>query len=224
MSHPLLTVFDIPPDVWVHEICRHLDDYARASLLITSRTFRRLLRDLRYPLVKCDVCCGEPHWADIYSAVFAGHMKCVKCILPVAGRHKFPGLTYNAARHGYLDLLRIILSRGYHWDGRETVAAAKGGHDVVLWALKNEWGLEWSGKETYWAARNGYPETLRVLRNELYCPWSGGETHAAAREGEAETLRTLVKDLRCKWSGDEYGVARTEEVRAVLRELGCPAP
>lgn len=219
----MLTIHSVPPEIWAAEICRHLDDYDRASLLCTAPLFRDLLTDFDPPKKKCHYCCGLPKRASPKNSVGAGHLHCVKAQLPSKVQDWPDGLTIKAAKCGRVEMIRWLRSSGYDWSdcvghGRETHQAAMNGHAETIRVLR-ELDCEWSDWETYTAACNGHCEALRVLR-ELGCKWSGGETRRAAEYGHINVLRTL-RTLGCEWSGGEYEKAKNDEVRAVIRDLGC---
>lgn len=220
MAPPLFTASDLPPEIWADEICAHLDDYARASLLLASKRFRALLHDLPRPKQRCNYCCGERGRATLAESFAAYHPICASNQLSAGCAIVSPNeYIARASEKGWSELLRVLKRRGCHWSGHETRLAAANGHAETLRVLK-ELGCGWAGEETFWAARNGHVDVLYALRR-LGCAWSFGETCAAARRGHIEVLLTLRK-LGCPWSYGEASERITDAVQRVLIELKCP--
>lgn len=86
-----------------------------------------------------------------------------------------------AAKHGHLDMLRLLRARGCDWDAVTCAKAAAGGHLGCLVYLY-ERGCPWDARTSAYAALGGHLAVLKYA-HERDCPWDAWTCAWAARNG-----------------------------------------
>jgi hypothetical protein len=128
----------------------------------------------------------------------------------------------EAARKGYLEVLKWAHTNGCPWNKRTCEAAAEGGHlNVLEWARGN--GCPWDDGTTAIAARAGHLKVLRWARANN-CPWNATTCAAAAEGGHLEVLQWLRAN-NCPWDSSTcFAAARGGhlEVLQWARANKCP--
>ena len=158
----------------------------------------------------------------------------------------------NAALRGYLDILKLLKSRGLIMHSSMYLCAAKSGHmEVLLWLRENEcpWSdltcavaakyghmdiLEWARANGSWdewtcsyAAKGGQIDILKWLRAQNPpCPWNELTCAYAAENGHLEVLKWMrAQDPPCEWDEGTCcyaAIGRHTDVLKWARDNGCP--
>lgn len=93
----------------------------------------------------------------------------------------------NAAKEGYLEILKWARSNGCHWDESTCFYATSGGHlEVLKWARAN--GCPWNESTCAFAALKGHLEVLKWARSNG-CPWDFYTCLHSAKGGHLEVLK-----------------------------------
>ena len=131
-------------------------------------------------------------------------------------------LSYDAAEHGQLKVLKLAWCGGCKLTAHTCKRAAKGGHlEVLKWLRRNN--CPWNTGSCASAAEEGHLVVLKWLRANG-CPWNAGSCERAALKGQLEVLKWL-RAKGCLWNG--YTCARAAqhghlEVLKWAHENGCP--
>lgn len=129
---------------------------------------------------------------DASNAIEAGNIRFLELLQP--DPHTY--LTKFAARHGQLEVLKWLRSRGYPWNSHVCDEAAANDHlELLKWARDRE--CPWNANTCISAAQNGRLEILKWL-HEQKCPWGESTCTKAALGGYLETLKWL-KEQGCPW-------------------------
>ena len=128
----------------------------------------------------------------------------------------------NVARNGHLEVVKLMIQVGVHWDESTFLAAVAGGDlDVLKWMKEN--GCPMNHLACASAAAAGHLDVLKWLR-EIKCPWDPSTCSAAAENGHLEVLK-WARANGCPWNLFSCAIAAKNghlEVLKWVRANGCP--
>jgi len=131
-------------------------------------------------------------------------------------------LSYELARHGYLEALQWARQQGCPWDEDTCAYAARGGHlEVLQWARQQ--GCPWDKWTCADAAQGGHLEVLQWARQQG-CRWDVWTCTNAAKGGHLEVLQ-WARQQGCPWDEETCSHAARGghlEVLQWAHQQGCP--
>ena len=157
-------------------------------------------------------------WAYI-NTVKNGNLK----ILKFLDRNELPigNICNDAAKYGYLDILKYGHKNGFRWSLEATIYAAENGHlDCLKYLHEN--GCDWNGSCCDDAAKNGHLDCLKYLF-ENGCEQNDDICDYAVENGHLDCLKYL-RENGCDWNDnicDQAAYNGHLDVLMYLHENGC---